>query len=290
MELPKEIIEKYKLDESAVKDLNTVFADTIADVKKEYDGKANKDAEAILNGASDKIKEVFGIERQQGEKITPYILRVNESKAEALKAEYLKAKTDYETKIANFKGDEESKAELNKYKENYDKLLLKYVDYDTLKEKATKYDPLEAEYKTMKTETAFAISRPNFPQEANKYEVEAKFKDVKNSILNAYDIEFENGNAIAVDKENVHKRVKLTDLINKDENIISLLKGRTQNGVGSQPASKEIKGVPFKVPDGIDSKERSRLIREYIVGQGTPFDSQEYPALFASINKAILNG
>jgi len=290
MELPKEIIEKLNLDEVAVKELNTTFSDAIADVKKEYDGKANKDAEAILNGASDKIKEVFGIERQQGEKITPYILRVNESKLESLKSDYLKSKKEYEDKISNFKGDDDSKQALEKYKVDYDKLLQKYADYDALREKATKYDPLESEYNTMKRETAFAISKPNFPPEANKYEVDAKFKEVKDRISEAYNIELINGEAFAIDKENIHKRAKLSDLINKDENIISLLKGRRQTGANSNVATKEIKGVPFKVPEGINSAERSTMIREYIISQGISFQSDEYSALFASINKAYLNG
>ena len=43
------------------------------DLKGQWDGKANTDAEKILEGAANSIKEVTGLERVQGQKIADYV-------------------------------------------------------------------------------------------------------------------------------------------------------------------------------------------------------------------------
>ena len=140
MEISKEIIEAQKLTDDQVTAINA-FGKThtdglVAETKKEYDGKANTDAEAILGGAADKIAEITGLKRESGQKIGDYIGKSWDFYSTAEKTANDKLKLEYETKIADFKGDESTKNELDKTKVLLDDLMKKTADYDTLKETA----------------------------------------------------------------------------------------------------------------------------------------------------------
>ena len=73
------------------------------------------------------------------------------------------------------------------------------------------------------------------------------------------------GKPIAVDKENHHKQVKLSDLLEQDKNITDLLEGRHQSVTGGKPASlKDVEGIPFKVPQNATTEELSTIVREHL--------------------------
>jgi hypothetical protein len=73
--LTQEIIEKAGLTEDQLATIKPLGESYIADLKKGWDGKANSDAEGILNGAAVKVAEVTKVTRNQGEKIADYIVR-----------------------------------------------------------------------------------------------------------------------------------------------------------------------------------------------------------------------
>ena len=260
---------------------NTYTDNLVADTKKEYDGKANTDAEAILNGAADKITAITGINREQGQKMGDFIGAAWEGFSSAKTGELDKAKLDYETKLKDFKGDDATREALDKSRLEYDDLLKKTADYDTLKETADKFNPLQEQYSGMKLEVAFGGVKPKFPDTVNEYEASAKWKEFTANVLKNNDIEIVDGEAVAVDKENKHKIVKLKDLVAKDESMAALLKGREQGGTGATEAEKvSIEGVPFEVPANADGNTIQKLITEHLTGKGLSFTSTEFSSQF----------
>lgn len=140
----------------------------------------------------------------------------------------------------------------------------------------------------MKIMTAFSDVKPAFPDTVNSYEADAKWNEFKSNVLKDWNIEMVDGEAIAISKENKHKQQKLKEMVAKDENISDLLKGRQQKGPNGNPADLvTIEGVPFKVPNGATSAERSKLIRDYLTKEGISTTDASYASKFAELNKKI---
>ena len=290
MELSEEQISDIGLNEEQTAKLNTWSNESIASAKQGFDGLANKNAEAILDGALGKIATDTNINRTQGEKAGDYINRAwSEFNSNKL-GEVNTLKTDYETKIKDFKGDKDLITKISTLEADKDGLLQKYANYDELKTQAELYNPLLEKYNTNKLQVAFNSVKPNFPDTVNKYEADAKWGEFKNEILDKYDLEIVDGEPKAIDKENKHRVLKLSDLLSNNENINALLKGRQQAGNNSKEIKlSDIEGVPFKVPENIDAEQRSKLIREYLATKGISSTSNDYAMKFTELNKAILS-
>lgn len=268
MELTQEFIEANKLsNEQAEAIKGFVNTDIIPTLKKDYDGLANKNAEAILDGASKSVLEKFGIteSRQQGEKIADFLTRIVEKPFEETKNKLELKTKEINEKLANFKGGDEYKAQLDKLNIEKDNLLKQVAELEPLKGLDLKIKEKDQELSGLKLNVAFNGIKPNFPETVNKYEAEAKWSEFKNGILEKYNIELVDGKPIAVDKENHHKQVKLSDLLDQDKEISDLLQGRQQAGTGGKPASlKDVEGVPFKVPQNATTEEISTIVREHL--------------------------
>lgn len=295
MELDKDFIETNKLSEDQVKAVSgygkTYSDNLIADTKKTYDGKANADAEAILNGAAGKIAEITSIARNQGEKMGEFISRSWGEFSKEGQTKLEKAQKDYEDKIKDFKGDDATREELEKARLKLDDTLKKYADYDTLKETADKYNPLLESNNSMKMEVSFGQVKPSFPDTVNEYEAAAKWAEFKSGVLKTHTIELVDGVAMAVDKENVHKVTKLKDLIAKDESINKLLEGRQQKGSNAnQSKLSKVEGVPFDVPENAlaDAKIRSQIIKEHLTKAGVGVTDSNYSKKFTELNNKIM--
>lgn len=290
MELTAEQITEMGLNEDQAGKINAWSSETVANTKKEYDGKANTDAENILSGASKKIFEDTKVERNQGEKMGDYIPRAwgefNTSKLDEIEA----AKSDYEKKLKNFSGNEDLISKITTLESEKDSLLQKYADYKEIKEKAEKYDPLNEKYSKTKIEVAFNSVKPSFPKEVNSYEAKSKWDDFKKEILEKYNLEIVDGEAKAIDKENEHRSVKLSELLSKNEDISKLTQGRQQKGAGAKAGNTiDIDGVPFKVPEGAekDSTIRTKAIKDYLAEQGLSVLSGDFSKKFAEFNSKI---
>lgn len=269
--------------------LTPLYESHLAEVKKGWDGVANKNAEGIINGAIDPIVKATGINRNEGEKAADFLTRVGTSYLSEKQSELDKIKSDYEEKIKGVKGSETLASEYEAMKVKHDEVLQKYADYDELKEKAVKADEYGQQLSTLKLEVAFGEVKPNFPESVNKYEAAAKWNELKNSILDKNTIEIVDGVPMAVDKENPHKVTKLQDLVEKDEEINALAKGRQQGGTGAKQVDKEtIDGVPFEVPVNATSEDRTKLIKEYLTKKGISPISDEYSKQFSELNIKIL--
>lgn len=262
----------------------------VATLKQEWDGKANTDAEGILNGAASKIEKDTGVSREQGEKMADYILRshteFSKDKTTALET----ATKEYQDKVANFKGNDDVVNELESYKTKYSDLQKKEAEFDTLNDSGvqTKYDELLVSFNGLNIDTSFNGVKPNFPQDANQYEVSAKWNEFKKEVLTTYDIKIVEGEALAISKENQHKQVKLKDLVSENTALKDLMAGRKQDGINAKQTDyKEVEGVPFKVPVNVDAKELTKLVQEQLTKENISKTSMEYPKRFAAMyNKA----
>jgi len=289
MEFSKEFIEEQKLTAEQVTAVSGHYDNSLADVKKDYDGKANTDFQGIATGAAKSIYGTLGLEIDKGEKIADFITRAANKHNEAVRAEAEAAKTDYLEKSKNVKGNEGFVKEFEDLKLKYDDSQKKHADYDTIKETSDKYGKLSEDYIRMELEVSYAQVKPNFPDTVNKYEADTKWKEFKSKIELTHDIKLVDGVAKAVDKTNIHKIESLSDLVAKDSVLIELLKGREQNGPGAivTKGSVTIAGVPFNVPVDATTKERAEAIDKYLVSQKLSITDQKYSDLFTEYNNKI---
>jgi len=282
-----EIATELGLTPETIEKIKPLYDGHIATLKKDWDGVANTNAEKIIDGAISKISEVTKIPRNQGEKGADYIVRAGNEHLSTLKNDLETAKTEYAKKLKDFKGDEATKAELEQSKQALDDAKKLLADYDSIKEKADKYEPLQSEYLNMKLSVAYANVKPSFPQEVNAYEAKAKWDEFVKSTNENWIIEIVDNEPIAISKENEHKRMKLAELVSADKNITELLAGRQQNGTGANPKSKTIDGVPFAVPENATSEEISKLINDHLASKGIGKVSKDFAKEFNKLHSAI---
>lgn len=291
--LTEDAIKELGLTPEQVTGITTKGADYLSEQKKEWDGKANTDAEAILSGAAKYFQDKTGVteERKQGEKFGDYFARVSDKAFESKKTELETAKAEYAQKLKDFKGDEATKAELETAKQKLDDAQKKLADFDTLKEKADKYDETSKELSNYKLKNAYNSVKPVFSKEANEYEVKAKWKAFQDATESKYSIEQDGDDYVAVDKENQHRRIKLSELVEKDENLKSLVTGRKVPGTGATGKTLKAEGIDADITEETkkNSAERTKIIREQLAKEGIPLLSPNYSEKFSELNKKILD-
>jgi len=287
--LTQEIIEKAGLTEDQLATIKPLGESYIADLKKGWDGKANENAEGILSGAAAKVAEVTSVQRNQGEKIADYLTRASQVHLSSKQVELDNAKVEYEKKLKDFKGDDATKAELDSAKSKLDEAQKRLAEIEPMLDKANKYDELATKYDSMKIQNAFGSVKPSFSQDANQYEVKAKWQEFVDGIQSKYTIEIVDGEAIAIDKENQYKQVPLKSLVDADENIKTLALGRQQQGSGAKVAKgKPIDGVPFEINKDASNPEKYAAIREHLIAkEGLKSTSAEYSKRFAELRTKI---
>ena len=268
MSLSEEFIKNNGLTpEQATKINNFYSTEVIPDLKKGWDGKANTDAEGILTGAAKYAAEKLGVtvEREQGEKYADYLQRISDLSIKSKLDAFSEKETELENKIKNFKGGDELKSQLDELKIKNDDLLKEIAKLEPLKGFDTKYENVQGELEQLKLSIGFDRVKPSFPESVNKYESAAKWSEFKNSVLQGHNIEIADNIAYAIDKENPHKKVKLSELVDADSAIQELLKGRHQNrNHAFSVDSKKVEGIPFEVPVGLASENQSKLVGEYL--------------------------
>lgn len=286
--LTEEVIAELGITPEQLTKLNEKGNDYIADLKKDLGKTANDNAEKILEGAIAKIVETTKITRNQGEKIADYVQRASESHLSGLKNDLETAKAEYNQKVKDFKGDETTKAELDKAKDELDKAKQQLADFDTIKEKAEKYETTVGELSGLKLQVAFQSVKPNFPDTVDEYRAKAKWDEFITNVKNKYTIELVDGEAVCKDKENEYKTIKLKDLVDKDEAISLLMQGRKQQGSGAgQKTFTKVDGVPFEIPNGATNTELSKLVRDHLLAKGVGATDKNYSSQFEEIyNKA----
>ena len=293
MEFKEEFITENKLTEEQVTALTSATNDNEATLKKEWDGMANTNAEKILGGAASKIAEKTNVARNEGEKIGDYIARAQITSFSTRSTEIDTLKAEYEEKIKNAGSDEAVKAELVEFKNKFSELQKKEASFDELIGSGIqdKYETQTKDYNRLNLEVSFNSVKPNFPDTVNTYEANAKWDDFKSEILSKYDIVLVEGEAIAIDKENDHKRPTLKELVGKNTEIATLLEGRQQKGPNGKPTEMgKIEGIPFDVPTTAktDTKARAQAIRDYLSKENISNTDSEYSTKFKEYNDKIM--
>jgi len=294
MEFEKDFITEHKLEDAQVTAITELVTGHIQGLKGEWDGKATKDADAILDGAAKAIQELTGhTPRDKGQKITDYMSKSWDHFSTAKSKEYDDKIAEYDTKIKDVKGNEALTKEYESAKEKIEALQKKEAEFDALTEAGFegKYKELKESNNTLKIGNAFNSVKPNFPDTVNTYEAEAKWNTFKKEILDKNTIQDVDGVWMVVDKENEYKTTKLVDLVGKDSDLTALLEGRKQVGTGSKEATlKAFEGVPFKVPENATSIDRSKLIKDYLLEQGVSSTHPDYSNKFSAMLSKIKEG
>lgn len=291
MEIPQEIIQETGLNETQVAKITEYARTHISELESNWGAKANLNAEKIIEGAAKKVEEVTGIQREKGQKLADYLNLASENYFKGKLSALETKEKELTNKIKNAGHNETLVAELNQTKEQLDKLKAKeavFAEWEQNDYKG-KFQTISSEYENMKVELAFGKVKPAFPETVNKYEADYKWEQFKKDVLEKNKVQLVDGEAILIDKENEYKTVKLAELVAKNENLTSLLKGKQNNGFGSKPATVKIDGVPFEVPKEADSKQRTMLIKEYLAGQGIAVTDKLYATKFAELNAKILS-
>ncbi len=298
MELQKELIDKFELSTDAVTAINTFGLEhtktKVGETITTYDGKANKDAQGIIDGATNKVKELTGIPLNDKEQIADYYVRAYTESSTTKTSELEASKLAYDTKVADFKGDESITKELNEFKEANKILKGKEAAWDAL-EKAGfegRYNESLIKIDTLNESVAYNSVKPAFSQDSNTFEVDAKWKEFRSKTSEKNNIVMHEDVAYAVDKENDLIKTKLEDLVKTDKELTALVSGRQQSGLPAKEDGEAIKieGVPFDVPANADSSARAKLIREYLAKEGIGSMAAEYTTKFSELNTKIKQG
>lgn len=282
--ITEEVKTSLGLTDEQIGGLKPLYENHIADKQKAWDAKANDNAENILSGAASKIEEVTKVKRDQGEKVADYIVRSSSAYNSSLSEELKTAKAAYEQKLKDFKGDEATKAELDAAKAELDKAKQALAGFDDLKAKADKYDEASQALSGLKLSVAFRDVRPNKPEHVNEYEFKAKWSDFEKATLAKYNIEIVDGVAMAIDKDNQYKQVKLEDLVKQDTQISELLKEQKRGGHGSQQRKPvDVDGKVLDLPENPSADDISKAINAELDAKGLKPGTTERTAKFKEI-------
>jgi hypothetical protein len=275
MEISKELAEQIQLNETQIKAIQDASNNFEAELKKSWDGKANNDAENILSDVAKKVETMTGIKKEQGVKYADYLGMASENYLKGQKSDLDRLKGELEEKIKSGTGDELTKKELEKVRleleknkselDKYKVIAAEHEDWKANDYKG-KYEVTYEKLTSVEEKVAFQSIKPTFPDTVNKYEAAAKWKEFVDGVKSKNKIVEENDEYYAIDKENEHKKVKLSSLVEKDKDIQDLTKGRSMTGLGSQTkqGQKSIDGVPFKIEEGATGADIQKAIKDYL--------------------------
>jgi hypothetical protein len=299
MELTKEVIEAQKLSDDQVSVLNKFGTDSesllVANAKKEYDGKANTDAEAILHGATESIVKLTGRKHEAGVKVEDYFKSAWDDHSKSQMTVIENKQKELDDKIANAEkgGNEVLAGEFKSLKAKFDDLQVKEAEFDRIADGdfEKKFTDLSTQHSGLLERQSFQSVKPSFDDKVNAYEVDAKWANFIKTTLETNHIKMVDGVAKAIDKDNEHKITDLKDLVEKDTDLKELAQGRSQEGPNGDPTKfAKITGVPFDVPE--DSKTntaaRTAAIKDHLAKEGIPSMDDRFVGEFKKYNELIL--
>lgn len=297
MELSNDFIQENRLSDEQVSKINEFVGVHLSELKNEWNGKANKDAEGILDGASNyamKTMGLEGVERLKGEKYGDFLMRTTpmfvDSALAKEKSNLAQREKQLDDKLKNTNGNEVLLQELESVKGKLSALKEKEAKYSEWEENdyKGKYQESTNELESLRVNMAFNSVKPKFPDTVNEYEANYKWEQFKKGILDNNHIKIVDNEAFVVDKENEFKTQKLSDVLKKDQEIALLLKGENR-GLGGKTKTVRFKDVPFEVQENATPQDRTRSIKEYLTSQGLQITSPEYAKRFAELNSKILS-
>jgi hypothetical protein len=292
MELTTEQITSLELSDDQAAKLTGLTNTHEAELKKEWDGKANANAERILDGAAKLVQEKTGITREQGQKFGDYLEQSSNLFFEGKNNALTEKQKELEEKIKNTKGDELLKGQFEELKIKFDGSQKKAAQFDEWEKEnyKGKWEQANEKLNNQTKDLAFNSVKPNFPTEINEYEAKGRWKEFINTTLDKNKIaQNDSGDWVAVSKENEYSITKLSDLVKQDKELQTLIEGRKITGLGGDKKEIEIEGVPFKVAENATAHERQNAIKDYLQNvKKINVLSNEYSKEFASLNSKIL--
>ena len=293
MEFTEDFIKENELSETQVTALTKATKDNEATLQKEWDSKANENAEKILHGATKAVQDLTGITHENGQKIADYLQSASDGFLSGGKASLERSQKELDEKIKNSGTDETLKAELQSSKEKIEGLQKIEAEHSEWIKGDFKnlYEKVNGELSSTIKQVAYGNVKPKFADGINEYEAKAKWNDFESRTEKQYEIHLDkNKEALYVDRENKFKTGKLSDLVKEDQEIQELVKGRQLNGTGATTKNTvDIEGVPFKVSEEATPTERQKAIKDYIIGTEKISEfSSKSAARFSELNKKIL--
>lgn len=265
------LLEKDELKEGLSPEQIQAIETAYSEKESELTALANKNADAIFNGAAQKLTELTGIAKSDKEKYSDFFIRLgNEWLPEASKKKIEAAEEKVriaeekiriaEEKFNNHKGDETLKSELQKAKDE----LAKIPDLLSAKENEwkEKYEELEEKYTTFKLTKGFDDSMPKFDDNVNPFELKAKKQNAIDRIRQTYELSFDDkGNMIGTKD---YQKSLVSDLLNQDAELKDLiLTDQGQGGGGHEKTKPPTKGL--NIPENISKGSAQQIIKEYII-------------------------
>lgn len=296
MEFTEDFVKEHALTPEQIAAVKAFGSDYVAAQKKAWDDTqketGNQYANGIIDGVVGPIEAETGLKREKGEKAADFLKRAAGSHLATKTKELDDLKAEYAEKIKNGGTDAALKTEIEAAKTEIDRLKKIEAEYEPIKGIKDQYDTATQELSALKLKVAFQGVKPTFPDSVNPYEAKAKWDEFMKETLDKYTIELKDDEPWAIDKENEHKRHKLSELADKDKSLQDLSQGRKQSGSGTTTVDlKTIEGVPFKVPSGATTEERSALIRKHITEvEKIDVVSPEFSKKFAEYQSKILGG
>jgi hypothetical protein len=293
--LNDEFVQQHGLSEEQISAISEhITKEFVPTIKKNWAEQTNGGLEAMLDGVSKYAIDKTGvkIQRERGEKWGDFLNRLSDTKLESDKLALEEERKQLQEKLKNFKGDDEVKAQLQEFQSKNNELLKQVAELEKLKGYDEKYEQTYSELTKFKKDFAFNGAKPNFPESVNQFEADHYWNEFKSKIEEKYNIEVVDNKAIAIDKENEHRRIDLKELVNADESLKRLTEGRKQGGTGADPANPiEVDDLPFSLNKGMDSTQVSKLVQEHLVkklGSTTHEDyTKEFATLYAKAKEAL---
>lgn len=286
IEFTPEFCTEHALTPEQVTAINGYVAPKIEEITTASNGKANENAERIINSVIDGTQKTFKVElpRENGEKHADYLLRLNAHILTENKASVAKLEQEYQEKLKDFQGDEATKAELQTAKEKLEAAQRKLVNYDELTQKAESFESLTAENQTLTKLVTFGAVKPAFPDTVDPRIVRVEWGEFTAKIEKEWDVKLVEGVPTAINKENPLITDKLENLVKKDVELNKLLEGRQQGGTGAtETEATVVEGIPFKVNLKAEMTVIHKQIADHLATQNIPFTSPDYEKQYGQI-------
>lgn len=292
IEFTPEFITEAALTPEQVTAISGYVTPKIQEITTSLSGKANEDAQRIIDSAIDGTQKAFKVElpREKGEKHADYLVRLNAHIVDAnvteAKENVLKLEQEYQSKLKDFQGDEATKAELQAAKDKLEAAQRKLIDYDELSEKAASVESLTVKNQVLTKIATFGAVKPFFPETVDPRIVRVEWDEFTARIEAEWDVDLIDKVPMAINKENPLKTEKLENLVKKDEELNKLLQGRQQSGTGATEV-RQYDGVPFPVPVGASLTDLTTLIRQQVISEGIPQMDKRYPSRFKQLMDTV---
>ena len=159
----EEFIKTNELNDTQVAAITKAGADHIANLQKDWDGKANENAEGILHGATKAVQDLTGITHEKGQKIADYLTLASSNYLEGSKSSLERKQKELDEKIKNAGTDETLKAELISAKEKIEGLQKIEAEHSEWVKGDFKnlFEKSNTELSDMKKQVAFGNVKPN---------------------------------------------------------------------------------------------------------------------------------